>query len=147
MAKEDVVKMPQLSVLQRLIAKANSAKSKMDTIKGGLGEDIANAVDEHNLHAGAFKLINKLQRMDAVKLMSFLTHFDHYREKLNIDSLAATNLPGLEDDAEEAGQHGDGSQADVASGPGTSQTIHGTDGTTANIDLDENGRPRPMFDA
>lgn len=149
MAKEDVVKMPQVSVLQRLIAKANSAKSKMDTIKGGIGEDIANAVDEHNLHAGAFKLVSKWQRMDAVKLMSLLTHLDYYRDKLGIDKLAATNLPGMEEQDETDPPETEEQKAArlAAEAGGSTQTIQGTDGTSAPIQVDGDGRPKPMFDA
>lgn len=107
--KPDVVKLPHVNVLKSLISQSNTARSEMDTVKGEIGEKISNAVSKHNLHAGAFKLVNKLQRMDAVKLMAFLTHFDDYRVKLELDRLAAPDLPGMEgddkdDDKDENGQ-------------------------------------------
>ena len=104
--KPDVVKLPAQSVLAKLIAKNKSAKADMDEIKGDIGQAIADAVDKHNLHAGAFKLAAKLQRMDAVKLMAFLTHFDDYRTKLELDKLAAPDLPGMggdDDKGDDAG--------------------------------------------
>lgn len=114
-----VVKPPAASVLKSLISKSKTAKAKMDGIKGDIGEDISSAVDKHNLHAGAFKMAAKLERMDAVKLMAWLTHFDDYRSKLELDKAAAANIPGLED--------GD----DKPKGDDTEK--------------DEHGRPKPMF--
>lgn len=101
MAKENVIKLTPVSVLKRLIAKSNTARDKSATINGEYGSDVAKAVDEHNLHKGAFGTINKLQRMDSVKLMAWLTHFDDYRAKLEIDKLAAPDLPGVDGKPEE----------------------------------------------
>ena len=137
MAKPDVVKLPSAKVLGSLISQQATAKSEMDDIKGDIGEKIANAVEKHNLHASAFKQVAKLRRMDAVKLMAWLTHFDDYREKLELDKLAAPTIPGMDDGDgetkrpppmfEEDGvtpkkQPGDGSDVKMADGPGTGAT-------------------------
>ncbi len=95
--KPDVVRVPAQSVLVKLLNKQRSIKADMDEAKGEIGQAIADAVDKHNLHPGAFKMVAKLQRMDAVKLMAFLTHFDDYRTKLELDKLAAPDLPGMGD--------------------------------------------------
>lgn len=135
--KTDVIKMPPKTVLTSLLSKSKEAKGELDSIKGAMGERISSAVEKHNLHAGAFKLAAKLERMDAVKLMAFLTHFDDYREKLELDKLAAPNIPGMEDEPEkrpppmfeEDGvtpkkQPGDGSDVKMADGPGTGTTVN-----------------------
>lgn len=98
---EDVTKLPSVAVLASLVSQVETMKAKSSTINGELGEKIASAVDKHNLHAGAFKLMCKLKKMDAVKLMAWLTHFDDYREKLQLDKLVAADLPGM-DEAEAA---------------------------------------------
>ena len=98
MAKEDVVKMPPVSVLIGLIAKSKAAREKSGTAMAGYREAVGHAVDEHNVHAGALRIIQRWVRMDAVKLMSELTHLDYMRDKLGIDKLAASDIPGLEED-------------------------------------------------
>lgn len=108
MAKENVIKMPPASVLKSLISKSSDINSKIGDLKGDLGERIAKAVDDHNLHSAAFKLARKLQKMDAVKLMAFLVHLDDYREKLELDKLAGNSL-ALDESA-------DGDAADVETG-------------------------------
>jgi hypothetical protein len=97
----DVVKMPSAKVLANLARRSNEAKAKAAGITGGMGQEIAEAVDKHNVHAAAFKMCTRLMRMDAIKLMSFLTHFDDYREKLGIDKLVAPDLPGMDGDKTE----------------------------------------------
>ena len=92
---EGAIKLPTVSVLKSLINKSVTAKSKTSTINGELGEAIGKAVEDHNLHAAAFKLVSKLQRMDPVKLNAYLTHLDDYREKLELDKLAAPDLPAV----------------------------------------------------
>lgn len=90
--KPDVTKMPAKGVLTTLISKDNEINAEISELKGDLGERIASAVKTHNLHAGAFKLVKKLAGYDAVKLMAFLTHFDDYRQKLELDKLAGKSL-------------------------------------------------------
>lgn len=95
--KTDVIKMPPKTVLTSLLSKSKEAKGELDSIKGAMGERISSAVEKHNLHAGAFKLVGKLERMDAVKLAAWLVHFDDYRMKLELDKMAAPDLPGMDD--------------------------------------------------
>lgn len=106
MAKPDVVKLPSANVLKTLISKGKSADAEIAETRGGYGATIADAVDKHNLHAGAFKLVRKWQRMDAVKLMALLTHLDDYRAKLELDKLVAADLPEQEEDEDEGAAEG-----------------------------------------
>lgn len=104
--KPDVTKMPAKGVLTTLINKDKELNADIAEIKGDLGERIAKAVKDHNLHAGAFKLAKKLHKMDAVKLLAFLTHFDDYRQKLELDVLAGESLDlDSDDDHDEEGEH------------------------------------------
>lgn len=104
--KPNVTKLPSKAVLKSLLSQSNTAKGKLDTIKGEIGEKIANAVETHNLHAGAFKLAKKIAGMDAVKALAFLTHFDDYRNKLELDRLAgeSLDLDGEGDEPETPGE-------------------------------------------
>ena len=97
---ENVTKLPSAKVLTTLTSQAAQTKAKKAALSGELGQKIAEAVEKHNVHAGALKLMIRFQKMDAVKLMAFLTHFDDYRDKLKIDTLMAQNLPGMEEEAE-----------------------------------------------
>lgn len=121
MSKEDVIKLPSASVLKGLVAKAKTTASKTSTLNGAYGEAVAHATEEHNLHAQAFRLCVRLERMDAVKLMSFLSHFDDYRSKLGLDNLAAADIPGMDDDDEddETTTPGDGAKVKMMDAPGT----------------------------
>jgi len=137
--KTDVIKMPPKTVLTSLLSKSKEAKGELDSIKGAMGERISSAVEKHNLHAGAFKLVGKLERMDAVKLAAWLVHFDDYRMKLELDKMAAPDLPGMdegdgetkrpppmfeEDGVTPKKQPGDGSDVKMADGPGTGATVN-----------------------
>lgn len=102
MATENVTKLPPVSILRSLISKSKTNASKTAELNGDTGQAISNAVDKHGLHAAAFKLVRKLERMGAVKLMAFLTHMDDYRAKLQLDKLAAADIPGLGEDGEDA---------------------------------------------
>lgn len=101
MTEDKAEKMPGVKLLEGLISKGKTTKDKVATLNGTYGETISDAVENHNLHAGAFKTVAKLQRMDPVKLNAWLTHFDDYRDKLKIDDLAAVDLPKQEMTAEE----------------------------------------------
>lgn len=132
---DGTIKLPALALLKRLISKSASAKADRDKINGDLGQAIAKAVEDSNLHASAFKLVNKLQKMDAVKLNAFLTHFDDYREKLELDKLAAVDLPGMapmhEADKEAATKTAAGAEpGKMQDGPGTGgEKVGATTGT------------------
>lgn len=102
----NVTKLPSAKLLASLISQQNTSKSKIDDERGEIGGVISAAVEKHNLHAAAFKLVGKLRRMDAVKLTAFLSHFDDYRTKLGLDSLMASDIPGL-DGGEEKPDDGD----------------------------------------
>lgn len=94
---DEVTKLPNAKTLQALVRKFNETKGKTDNLNGSLAQEMKDAVDKHNVHAGAMKLIIRLQRYDAVRLMTFLSHFDDYREKIGLDKLAAPELPDQSD--------------------------------------------------
>lgn len=101
---DGVQKMTPVKKLNELLKISNNVKSRMDEAKGELGGKIADAVENHNLHKGAFAQAAKLKRMDSVKLRSFLDNFDYYRDVLKLDDLAASQLPlegGNESEEEE----------------------------------------------
>ena len=151
MAKPNVVKLPSANVIASLISKSKNIKAKTSELNGDLGSAIAKAADDHNLHPAAFKTIRKLMGMDAVKLMAWLTHFDDYREKMQLDKLAAPDLPGMGDGEKDDDEEEPETETPPATPPGTepevTQTIQGTDGSSATIQTDASGRPKPMFDA
>lgn len=107
MADDMTIKLPGAPTLRTLVNKGATARSKIATLNGDYGELIADAVDKHNLHAAAFKLVAKLQRQDPVKLYAFLTHFDDYRQKLELDKIAGAAFPGMEDDDIDTDHDGD----------------------------------------
>lgn len=112
--KPDVTKLPSAKLLASLVSQSKSNASEIADLKGEMGQAIADAVSKHNLHAGAFKLVRKLQKMDAVKLLAFLTHLDDYRQKLELDKLAgeSLDLDGAGDGESESDDERDGEETD-----------------------------------
>lgn len=61
-----------------LIKEAHNKKSKMDTIKGELGDRVKSAVEDGHLHRAAFALIVKLYRMEEQKREDFIRQAELY---------------------------------------------------------------------
>lgn len=124
-AKDKATKLPPLSVLKSLLKQSATAASKVSELNGDVGQAIASAVEKHNLHASAFKTARKLEKMDPVKLNAWLTHFDDYRAKLELDKKAGDSLP-LEDEEEgdeAAGGEGGGRGPMFTEGDPKTETI------------------------
>lgn len=99
MAKAHEMQMPTKEDLLKLLKRCKSVESKLAEEKGNLGEIIATAVEDKNLHKQAFSLVRRWSRKDPAAIYAFLEHFDSYREHIALDDLAGQSL---EDAAEEA---------------------------------------------
>ncbi|MGD9544971.1 hypothetical protein [Methylocystis sp.] len=80
-----------------LIKAADQAKTKVASVNGEIGERIKHAVENGNLHAGAFKAILKLYRMDAEKRDGWLRSFDAYRDMAGELNLFEEHVGDLDD--------------------------------------------------
>ena len=80
-----------------LVKAADQAKTKVQSINGEIGERIKQAVENGNLHAGAFKSIVKLYRMDPEKRDGFLRAFDAYRDMASEMNLFEEHVGDLDD--------------------------------------------------
>jgi hypothetical protein len=85
-----------------LIKAADQAKTKVASVNGEIGERIKHAVDNANLHPGAFKLILKLYRMDEEKRDAFLRSFDAYRDMAGELNLFEEHVGDIDDLARKA---------------------------------------------
>ncbi len=96
-----------------LVKAADQAKTKVASINGELGERIKTAVENGHLHAGAFKFICKLSRMDEAKRDEFLRQFDIYREMaIKAQLFGEEHVGDLADQAEkEAAKDAEADQA------------------------------------
>jgi hypothetical protein len=92
--------------LKDLVQFAEAQRGKIATATGHLGQKIAEAVENKNLHAPAFRQMIRLRKMDPLKLRSYLDAFDYYRDVLKLDDLKATSLfeDGGGDADDEAGE-------------------------------------------
>lgn len=95
-ADEVITRLPSPRILKSLLRQEQEARGKRENISTDYGQSVKDASEKHNLHVQAFKLIARLRRMDPVKLLGFLDHFDDYRAKIKLDDLKATSL-GLEE--------------------------------------------------
>ncbi|WP_018407907.1 hypothetical protein [Methylocystis rosea] len=80
-----------------LIKAADQAKTKVASVNGEIGERIKHAVENGNLHAGAFKAILKLYRMDSEKRDAWLRSFDAYRDMAGELNLFEEHVGDLDD--------------------------------------------------
>ncbi len=115
--------LPSAKLLNSLVKQGNKADENAASARGGFGTSISKAVEDKNLHAKAFRAIRSLVKLggkDPAKLYAYLEHFDDYRTKLKLDDIAGDTLEDAAGDDE--GEEGD------------------------EPELDEHGRPKPMFD-
>lgn len=113
--------------LQRLLSRCASFKETMDEARGEMGEMIGEAVENDNLHKGAFAWLRKLGKMTPAKRNEQLFQFHVYCDSLGWPD---KDLP-LGDRAEapaasEAGEKIDTAAAG-ASGDGVSEAAPGGD--------------------
>jgi hypothetical protein len=98
-----------------LIKAANTAKTRVASINGEIGERLKHAKENANLHLPAFKLIAKLVDMDEEKRDEFLRAFDLYRDYAKEENLFGEEHVGdLVEDAEREAE-ADGEAEQVAS--------------------------------
>jgi hypothetical protein len=88
-----------------LVKAVEENKVKVATVNGALGERVKAAVDNANLHLGAFKLICKLYHFEEEKRAEFLRQFDLYREKaVRLQLFGPEHVGDLMDQAGESGE-------------------------------------------
>jgi hypothetical protein len=97
-----------------LIKAADQAKTKVASVNGEIGERIKHAVDNANLHPGAFKLILKLYRMDEEKRDAFLRSFDAYRDMAGELNLFEEHIGDIDDLARKAAEESERQAAEDA---------------------------------
>jgi hypothetical protein len=117
MIKMSEEKTTNITNAKQLIALAkafNQTKSKIGSINGEIGERIALAVENGNLHAGAFKFVCSLARKhekDEHKALEFWRQVLVYHEEFEKSGLFGEQHVG--DLAEMAGQSGDEDTGDA----------------------------------
>lgn len=97
------------SKLVNLMKMKRGAKKDTGEINGRVGEAIAAAAENHNLHRKAFAVIMTLDNMEPEKIADFLDHFNYYLDISGInkraESVMRMNLgegEGSDDDGEPA---------------------------------------------
>ena len=76
----------------KLLKRCKSLESTLADARGDIGNLVAKACDEKNLHKAAFGLVRRCTRMDPVKLYAFLQALDAYREHAELDDRAGESL-------------------------------------------------------
>jgi len=90
-----------------LIGKVANANNALDNARTKKGELIADAVENQNLHKGAFALFMKLRKMDPVQRDAFRFHLEVYCERewgKNTDLLRVTGEQPAEEDGADDGE-------------------------------------------
>lgn len=76
------------SKLVNLMKMKRGAKKDTGEINGRVGEAIASAAENHNLHRKAFSVIMTLDNMEPEKIADFLDHFNYYLDISGINKRA-----------------------------------------------------------
>lgn len=89
------------TALKKLLSGGRSAKADADEVLGAHRAAIALAVENDNLHKGAFGWIKRLDRLENEAIAAWLHHFDRMAEISGLRKRAAS-VPdlGLEEGAE-----------------------------------------------
>ncbi len=80
MPENNVEKITSAKKLGELVKFSAATKKRMQSEAGTLGEKIADAVEKHHLHKGAFAVIARLHRMDELKRNDFIRSLDAYMD-------------------------------------------------------------------
>lgn len=103
MAEDTVERATPKKQVIALIRAANTAKTRVASINGEIGERLKHAKENANLHLPAFKLVAKLVGMSEEKRDEFLRAFDLYRDYAEEENLFGEEHVGdLVEDAEKA---------------------------------------------
>lgn len=122
---EGVSKIINDQQFKSLVKKVGETKAKVASLNGEVGERVQHAVDNAGLHAGAFKLICKLERMDEQKRDEFLRQFDIYREKaIKLALFGEEHIGDLADMADKETQE----EADARAAEENTKLLEGKDG-------------------
>jgi len=119
---DQVLKSISRKKLKDLLAAARSTKQDVDEIVGTHREQIAEAVEKHNLHKGAFAMCKRLDRLEPGKLADWLDYLQHYLDISGLYDRAAT-APRLEmgDAAGETADNDDDAEKDAEPEPAPSR--------------------------
>jgi hypothetical protein len=98
--------------LIKLIRRANTQASEIQTLSGEMGEEIKSAIENKHLHRGAFNLVRKLAKMDDLKRKDFIRQIGLYIGICQGGGLFGPEHAGdLADEAERISAEGDGEPA------------------------------------
>lgn len=78
--------LPKQKEIDKLKKEVSELESKLAESRGKLGSTYKTAENDHGIHPQAFKLVQRLGRMDESKCAAFLRHFDHYRRKMLVET-------------------------------------------------------------
>lgn len=85
-------RIPTGADLRRLLNFHEKRQAQISELSGEMGAETAKMAEKTNLNKKAFGWVKMLINMDPAKMLSVLTHFDHYRTELKIDELAGESL-------------------------------------------------------
>lgn len=77
----------------KLMKRVKSEESKAAEARGNMGDLIASAVENKNLHKAAARDARKQTRMDPAKLYAYRQHRAAYEEYFELDKIAGESLP------------------------------------------------------
>jgi hypothetical protein len=103
-------KLPSRRKFMSLIDESHATKKKTQSASGALGDSIRQSVDKDGLHAGAFKLMAKLDRMDERARDEYLDAVDAYRDFMEQERWSKLRHTGDFADMAEGEGDGDGGE-------------------------------------
>lgn len=84
--------MPTSGELKSVLRKVAAYKETIDGVRVEINATITRAEADKGFHRAAGKLAAKLDGLEPEKLAAFLAHFDAYREHLQLDAKADTDM-------------------------------------------------------
>jgi hypothetical protein len=104
LAKTETQKAKQISKakLLKLVKAKNNARKQTSEINGGVGGQIADAVENDNLDKVAFSMACRLERMSPEKLWTTLPALMHYIDEMELEKKAQSAPPLPTEETEES---------------------------------------------
>lgn len=102
----DLTKVISGNKLKKLMASKRAATKDASEINGQIGSEIKSAIENDNLHRGAFSFICRLDRMEPEALRNFMDHFEYLYDASGLKKRADSVMRMPLEDGEE-GEEGD----------------------------------------
>ena len=107
----EVRKIPSARALRSLLKEGRKMQSDVAELRGEHGASIKNAVENQNLHKGAFAILKRLDKLEAEKAADLWDHLRAYMDVVGLDTRIKSAMR-LDLDGASSGEENDEVESD-----------------------------------